>query len=218
MIAEPERDGHPAVEPRGPGEPRVLSFGQERLWYLDQLAPEKPVYNLPYFARLRGELNLDALKQALHAVIGRHEILRTVIVPQRGGPRPILLKNWNAGLEQADLRIIPPEARESAARERIHIEGARPFDFSRDLMLRTMLIRLAEQEWIFFHNAPHLAFEGGSIAILYDDLKHYYDAFVTGVSPSLGEMRVQYADYALWQRRSLTATRVESLRAFGNGN
>jgi hypothetical protein len=202
------------VQPRRPNEPRVLSLGQQRLWYLDQLAPQHPAYNVPYASRLRGTLDADALQKVLDAVVGRHEVLRTVILAPRGTPVPLLLKKWSVELKQVDLRDLPESEREAEAGRVLKQECARPFNLARDLMLRAVVIRVSELEHIFLHIAAHMAFEGGSVGVFYRDLACFYNALLSGRPAELPTLSLQYCDYALWQRRYLQGQRLESLSKY----
>src|SRR4051794_12971181 len=102
----------PVVTPRAAGEPRVLSIGQQRLWYLSQLTPNNAAYNVPYASRIRGPLDSAALKRAFEAIIERHEVLRTVILSPGGSPVPVLPKKWTFELKLFDVRQSPAEQRE----------------------------------------------------------------------------------------------------------
>src|SRR5579885_617059 len=136
----------PILEPRKPEDPRLISYTQRRLWYLDQLTPGTGVYNVPYVMRVRGPLNVEALQQAINKVIERHEVLRTVFLPPGGNPVPVLLKQCLAELKQYDLRNHPD--RDAEAERSTNTEAARAFNFARDRMFRATLVRLADDEWI----------------------------------------------------------------------
>lgn len=198
----------PPIQPRQPGEPRALSFAQEGLWYLDQLIPNSSAYNVAYRARLTGPLDIPVFQKSIHSVVERHEPLRTVFVVSGGKPVPFPLKNSRAELQQADFRRIPVEQREAEASRFIQKEAARPFNLSRDSMFRPSLLRLAEEDFIFVHVAPHIVFEGGSVGVLYRDLAAFYN----GGAPLA--LTVEYGDFALWQRRHLTGERLEPLAQF----
>jgi hypothetical protein len=195
------------VLPRPLDAPPVLSIGQERLWYLQQIAPDSPVYNLAYWCQLRGSVNVAALQSALNQVVRRHRVLRTVILAPGGRPVPILLKKWAVELKQIDLTA--PGA--AAVEDILAQESARPFNFSREVLLRAALIRIAEQEFVFLHNAPHAAFEGGSVEILYRELAFYYEAHLQGSGQELPEPALQFSDFASWQRQFLAGSRLQTL-------
>ena len=204
----------PTVPPRGANEARVLSLGQQRLWYLAQLAPNSGVYNVPYSSRIRGPLNIEAFEKALNSIVDRHEVLRTVILAPGGKPVPLLLPKWALRLKVADLRHLPEDEREAEAQRVLHGESSRPFNFARDLMLRCTLIRRSDEDYTFLHVAPHMAFEGSSVTVLFRDLSTFYSAFLDGTPPLLPAMRAQYCDFALWQQNLLQGERLEILSRF----
>ncbi len=116
-------------------DPRVLSFGQQQLWLVDQLSPGASAYNVPYPVRLRGALNVDALHRALDAVVGRHEVLRTLFVNFKGQPLPVVSKQWSVELREVDLRNIAADERESELKRLLKQDSGRSFDLARDLKL-----------------------------------------------------------------------------------
>ena len=97
----------PVIPPRGARDPRLLSFGQQQLWLVDQLSPGTSAYNVPYPVRIRGALNVEALHRAADAVVGRHQVLRTLFVNFRGQPLPVVAKQWSVELREVDLRGAP---------------------------------------------------------------------------------------------------------------
>jgi Condensation domain len=197
------------VRARAATEPRVLSIGQERLWYVHQIAPDSPAYNLAYWCALSGPLNVSALQAALNAVVRRHQVLRTVILAPGGKPVPILLKKWAVELKQINLTAAGSPALEAVLAE----QSARPFNLAREVLLRAALVQISDQEFVFLHNAPHLAFEGGSVEVLYRELAFYYDAYLRGSTEELPEPCLQFSDFAHWQREFLSGTRLQTLIA-----
>jgi hypothetical protein len=212
--ASPPTHDPRSVQPRLPNQPRILSIGQQRLWYIAQLAPESGVYNVPFSIRMRGTIDVSTLEQALQDVIERHEVLRTVILAPGGKPVPVLLKKWQNCLQSIDLRSLPESQREERSRQILYEEAVKPFNLARDLMFRCVLIRLADGEYIFLHLAPHIVFEGGSISVLYRDLSRFYASRLTGVPPDLPKMRIQYADFALWQQELLQGETLDTLLSY----
>ena len=212
MSASPSPQAEPRLEPRKPSDPRLMSYTQRRLWYLDQLTPGTGVYNVPYVMRVRGPLNVDALHNAINKLIERHEVLRTVFLAPGGNPVPVLLQKFNAELKQYDLRNDPN--REAAAERITNFESARPFNFARDLMFRAALIRLTEDEWVLIHVAHHIATEFGSTALIYKELTPLYEGFLNGNPVTLPAPKTQYADFCLWQHRFLQGQRLERLTRY----
>jgi len=182
---------------------RALSLGQQRLWFLDQLFPNSPAYNVPYVTWLHGRLEVNALERALTEFVERHEVLRTLLVPKDGQPIGLLKPEWSLDLKIFDLRNLPQAEREIEAQRIVHQEAQRPFNLTRDLMLRTALIRLTQDTHAWLHTAPHLSFEAGSLDVMYGELGELYKAFTSYGSPQLPDLPLQYADYAIWQRRRL---------------
>ena len=172
-----------------------LSFAQQRLWFLNRLAGPDSTYNLPFTLRLTGTLNVDALRQALADVTGRHEVLRTVYPEADGEPRQLILD------ARPDLTIVNSTPEDLAPT--IDSLCDKGFDLSHDLPLRAHLIELAPQEHVLVLVLHHIACDGWSLAPLARDLGTAYQARLNHTAPDWEALPVQYADYALWQRESL---------------
>ncbi len=198
------------IIPRRPVNTAIpLSYAQQRLWFLNQLEPESPVYNESNVVRLSGPLDGAALEKTLNQVLARHESLRTTIVAVNGMPSQIINDNRSIELPVIDLQALPIKERETES-HRLLIERIRqPFDLSRDLMIRVSLLRLAEQEHILLVVKHHIASDGWSTGIFWRDLAALYGAIVAGEASPLSELPVQYADYAIWQRESLRGEMLE---------
>ena len=187
-----------------------LSFAQQRLWFLNQLEPESSAYNESNATRLSGPLDVLALEKALNQIVARHEVLRTTIVVIDGTPQQLIAPSRTIDLPVIDLRARTDKDRNSEA-HRLTIEATRrPFDLSRDLMLRGLLLRLTDQEHILLLVKHHIASDGWSAGILWQELTTLYRAFVTGEPSLLPDLPVQYADYAVWQRGWLQGEALES--------
>src|SRR5262245_31835152 len=131
----------PLIQPRRrPGRQAVLSFAQQRLWFLDQLLAGSPVYNISTSFRLSGLLDVHCLERSLNAVVGRHEVLRTIIDNVEGKPCQIVVENAPFELRLHDLRLRPEAEREAEASKLLAQETQRPFNLACDLMLRATLI------------------------------------------------------------------------------
>jgi hypothetical protein len=189
---------------RDPNDEIPLSFAQQRLWFLDQWSPGAPTYNAALPMRVRGELDVEALRSALEKVIERHEALRTVFRVERGRPVQVPLTEFVFELPVIDLRHLPDGEREQAARRLLRERARRPFDLGSDLMLRVTLIRLADEEHLLSFEEHHIAFDGWSDGIMFRELTELYVAIRAGREPDLPELSIQYADFALWQRARMT--------------
>ena len=191
-----------------------LSFAQQRLWFLDQLEPNSPLYNIPMALRLRGALNIAALQKTLDALVDRHESLRTTFVSVNGSPEQVIAKSRPVELPVIDLNNHPNAEREAEI-ERLFKEVAqRPFNLSHDLMLQAVLMRLGEVEHVLLLVMHHIASDGWSLNVLYRDLAAFYTAFIRGIPVSLPPLPIQYADFAVWQRQWLQGEVLEKQLAY----
>jgi amino acid adenylation domain-containing protein len=176
-----------------------LSFAQERLWFLDQLTPGSPAYNVPVAFAVSGPLDVAALERALAEVVRRHEMLRTSF-PSRGA-RPVQqiapATGWTLPVE--DLARWP----EAAA-----AEALRPFDLAAGPLLRTRLLRIAPEEHVLLLTLHHIAADLWGIAVLIREMAEIYSG------RDLPELPVQYADFAVWQREQLSGAEMERQLAF----
>ncbi|MGB7951611.1 MAG: condensation domain-containing protein, partial [Candidatus Binatia bacterium] len=191
-----------------------LSFAQQRLWFLNQLEPESPAYNESTTFRLSGLLDVEVLKRALNEIVRRHEVLRTVIVTVEGNPFQVVARDREVDLPSIDLSAVPTTDRESEAQRLILETIRKPFDLSRDLPMRVMLLRLGEQEQLFLVVKHHIATDGWSLGIFWRELTALYRAFAVGADSPLSELPIQYADYAVWQREWLQGEVLERRLAY----
>src|SRR5688572_6089496 len=155
-----------------------LSFAQQRLWFLNQLEPESPAYNEPKALRLTGDLDVESLEKALNHIIGRHEVLRTNIVSVDDNPIQRIADPRTIELPLMDLRGGAAQDRDVEARRLINEAIHRPFDLSRDLMLRVLLLRLEDQQHILVMVKHHIASDGWSSGILWQEVTALYKAYV----------------------------------------
>jgi hypothetical protein len=170
---------------------------------LEQLNPGTPTYNAAYAFRAHGSLDLDGFREAVNAVIGRHAVLRTTIVPSgEAEPRGRILPEWDAVTVVSTKSSGP--AGEDEARRLIGEYAQKPFDLSRDLLLRVTVIGMGTEDSILLFTVHHIAWDGISKEIFFRELGLIYDAVIRGAKPALEPLAVDYADYALYQERSLT--------------
>jgi hypothetical protein len=182
----------------------MLSFAQQRSWFLDQLTPENPFYNMPKTIRLVGQLNVPALNQTLNEIVRRHETLRTTFTLVDGRPRSFVLPQVKLKLRSAGVQALPEAERLDAARQLLVEEVQRPFDLTRGPLIRPFLVQLNEQEHILQLTMHHVASDGWSTGVLHRELAALYAAFCAGQPSPLPELPLQYADFAIWQRQWLT--------------
>ncbi|MHB8519306.1 MAG: amino acid adenylation domain-containing protein [Limisphaerales bacterium] len=191
-----------------------LSFAQERIWFLNQLEPASPFYNIPVALRLEGRLSPAALQQALTAVVARHASLRTRFISEGNQPMQCIDPPSPVPLRVIDLEGVPAPDRETELRRLLTAEARQPFDLSQDPMLRAILWRLGEAEHVLLLVLHHIVSDAWSIAILFEDLDALYQAPVAGRAAALSELTVSYADYARWQRRSLSGEDLDRPLAY----
>lgn len=185
------------------GAPFVLpaSFGQARLWFLEQYEPETGIYNLPFALRLRGALHIGAVEHAIDDLIARHEALRTTFAVQDD-----VLVQVVAPALHVDVRLheIPPHVEAATEVERLlDREATTPFDLVHGPLVRAMLVRLASDEHVLHLTLHHIVGDGWSIDVLAHELAVLYDARARGVEPSLAPIRLHYGDFAAWQRETM---------------
>ena len=209
----------PAIRPVPvPGEDgQALSFAQARLWFLDQLEPGSPMYNLPAAVRLSGALDQAAFSAALGEIVRRHQVLRTRFGSAAGEPVAVVSAPAGIALPVVDLMALPVVARREESARLAAEEALRPFDLARGPLLRVWLLALAAAEHVALVTLHHIASDGWSIGVLTRELAALYAAFREGRPSPLPELAVQYADYAAWQRRWLSGERLESELAWWRG-
>ncbi|HEX8141334.1 MAG TPA: amino acid adenylation domain-containing protein [Pyrinomonadaceae bacterium] len=178
-----------------------LSFAQQRLWFLNQMEPDSSAYNLRRAVRIIGTLNLEALQQTLDALVERHEALRTNFQVVGGNPVQVIAENRSLEMAVVDLRAQPRD--ETEIENFLRAESQRAFNLSEDLLIRATLLRLREDEHILLIVMHHIVSDLWSNSILLRDFAALYESLSTGrpaAAAALGELPIQYADFAVWQR------------------
>jgi amino acid adenylation domain-containing protein len=194
--------------------PLPLSFGQERLWFVDLLEGGSAVYSQPDALRLSGALDAAALERALGEVVRRHETLRTRFQDGASGPVQVVDPFAGFTLPVTDLSALDSDARAAAVRRLAAEDAARPFDLSRTHPFRASLLRLGESEHVLLLSSHHAATDGWSTGILFRELGALYESFRDGRESPLTELPVQYADYAAWQREQLAGAALDGQLAW----
>ncbi|MBW4508479.1 MAG: amino acid adenylation domain-containing protein [Scytonematopsis contorta HA4267-MV1] len=196
------------ISKRPASEACPLSFSQQRLWFVNQLDPDSP-FNISIAVRLSGILNVEALQQALNAIVARHESLRTTFVSVDESPIQVISEGQSVEIKIIDLSQLHnnncEDNNSEATIEKILKEEAQyPLNLSSDLMLRATLLRLNSEEHVLLLVMHHAASDGWSVGILFRELAGFYEAFSTGTPSPFPELAIQYADYAYWQRQWLS--------------
>ncbi len=190
----------PTITPRSERVTAPLSFAQQRLWFLEQLEPDSPLYNLPTAVRIGGQLDREALTRAISAIVARHEALRMRVVAEEGIPVQTIAAVAPVELSLVDLAPRPAAEREAALRRVLEAEAKRAFDLSRGPLLRVMLVRLGETEHVLMVNMHHIVSDAWSLGVFFRELAALYGEFCGGPAAGLPELPIQQPDYAAWQR------------------
>jgi amino acid adenylation domain-containing protein len=186
------------------------SFAQQRLWFLDGLAPGNPFYNVSTALRLKGAIDFTALKQTFDEIVRRHETLRTTFLVIDGQPFQAISPSLSILLPLIDLRNFDSQARESQLRQIATAAAQQPFALATGPLLRVKLIQLNDAEYVLLLDLHHIVADGWSIGVLIRELGVLYKAFASGdrihdAAALLPELPIQYADFAQWQRECLQA-------------
>jgi len=188
------------------GKPLLLSSAQQRLWFLDQLTPGTPAYNIPFALRIRGHLRVDAMERAIAGLVARHESLRTRFVASGGHPVQVIGEEVPAAIPASDLRELPLQERERRLSEELRVEALRSFDLSTGPLLRTHLYRMGDEDWVLGLTLHHIIADGWSLGVLRRDLSALYNAALRDVPAGLAPLSIQYADFSAWQRARIPST------------
>ncbi|MDH1549377.1 MULTISPECIES: non-ribosomal peptide synthetase [Pseudomonas] len=180
-----------------------LSYSQQRMWFLWQMQPDSPAYNVGGMARLRGTLHVEAFERALHALIVRHEALRTTFPSIDGVPYQCVAEDSGLHLHWQDFSALPGAARAHRLQQLADDQAHQPFDLERGPLLRACLVKAAEREHFFVLTLHHIVTEGWAMDIFARELGELYEAFVDDRESPLAPLPVQYLDYSVWQRQWL---------------
>jgi amino acid adenylation domain-containing protein len=189
------------LQPRADSAPAPLSFGQERLWFLQQFDLSSTVYNTSHLFWLKGSLDASALEKALREIMRRHEALRTTFSLAENEPVQVIHPEPDLFFQQTRLEAVPEHGREREARALANRQACEPFDLVRGPLVRFQLVRLGPEQNALVFSAHHIVSDGWSTDILLQELAALYAAFSKGEAISLPELPVQYVDFADWQRR-----------------
>ncbi|MDB9510450.1 condensation domain-containing protein [Kamptonema animale CS-326] len=188
----------------------ALSFAQQRLWLLEQLNPGTATYNIPLAVRLKGQLNCLVLQQCFNEVVRRHESLRTTFRVVNEEPVQEIEPSYSLTIPIVDLREISQMAREEEAQRLVFEEVQKLFDLSKLPLLRVKVLRIEETEHILLVTMHHIISDAWSIGILLEEIATLYAAFLNEKESQLSAIKIQYADFAIWQRNRLSREVLES--------
>jgi amino acid adenylation domain-containing protein/thioester reductase-like protein len=189
--------------------PIPLTYQQEQIWFLSKLAPDNRAYNSQFSVRFTGKLDKGILERCLNEIIRRHEILRTTFHEKNDSPVQVIHEPWEVRLSEVDLRHLPEGRREEEVERRIAEETSHCFDYAELPLFRWRLYRLGEDDRIFLFIEHHFIHDGWEVMVFLREIKALYSAFAEGRESPLEELPIQYADYAVWQKKMLSGERLE---------
>jgi amino acid adenylation domain-containing protein len=190
--------------------PCQLSFAQQRLWFLDQLAPNTPLYNCPGVERLDERVDLGILERVINEVVRRHESLRTRFEVEEGEPVQVIDAWEPRRLDLTDLTNLPSEEREAELSRIAGEEAIAGFDLNRGPLFRVKVLKLGEDEYLALYTMHHIVSDEWSMGILIREVETLYQAYLAGEESPLAELEIQYADFAVWQREYLAGEALEN--------
>lgn len=209
FIAQQQEEAPQGIAVETASEDLPLSFAQQRLWLFDQLAPDSMAYNMPEAWSLRGSLDVNGLNAAFRALILRHEALRTTFQSQDGIPSQEIDSATSWALPVVDLRQVPSTRRQEIAELLLNREAARPFNLSEGPLARIFLLHQSEDHLILSKTLHHIISDGWSEEILWRELQLLYNASQSDKEVSLPAIRLQYREFAVWQRQWLRGEIIE---------
>jgi amino acid adenylation domain-containing protein len=198
-----EGEGIQKIAARKQSGPSPLSFAQERLWFLDQLTAGSPVYNVIDAIPFSGEYKADAMKRAVNELVRRQESLRTAFVSRDGQPMQVVLPSLDLALSEVDLTSWPESEREREWMRVIAQDGRKAFDLSQAPLIRATIVHLTPHQHKLLLTIHHIIADEWSMEVMHRELTQIYEAFSQGRPSPLPELRIQYSDYACWQRDRL---------------
>ena len=182
----------------------IISDSQRRLWVLSQFDEESAAFNIPSYIELSGDYDIENFKRAIHSVIERHEILRTVFKVDNSGE----IRQWVLPKDKLHFKIDYLDFREKENSEQfvktyIEEDSYKLFDLEQGPLLRAALIQVLNDKYVFYYNIHHIISDGVSNDVLAKDVFTFYESFKKGEEPNLPDLRIHYKDYAVWQKKQL---------------
>ena len=204
----------PALQPVDRTQPLALSYAQQRQWFFWQMAPESTAYNMATVLRLRGDLDVDALRLSFEALIARHETLRTTFRQAGDHALQVIHPAQPFNLPSEAVELCQGDEQAALLKRLVEAETQCPFDLEHGPLLRVKLLRVAEDDHVLVLTLHHIVSDGWSMPVMVDELVQLYQGLRTGQTVELPELPVQYADYAVWQRQWMEAGERERQLAY----
>jgi amino acid adenylation domain-containing protein/non-ribosomal peptide synthase protein (TIGR01720 family) len=199
-----------SITRRTSGSVHPMSFAQERLWFLDQMEPGSPFYNIPVATLISAKLDVPTLQRALEEIVRRHEAVRTVFRLVDGKPAQVVLPPHAMPIKIVDIRgPNGEEPGQDEIRRLTSEEGAIPFDLYNGPLFRATLMRVSEADYALVLAMHHIVTDGWSMPIVTREMEQLYEAFAEGQPSPLPDLEIQYPDYSAWQRDFLTGATLK---------
>jgi amino acid adenylation domain-containing protein len=180
----------------------LLSYSQRRLWSIDQLKGSSAEYNMPEALRLRGRLDVDALRRAVQSIVDRHESLRTHFGEEQEQPLQIIAPSLTVEIPMEDLSLLSETEQQRQVMSFLNNEWCEPFDLAHGPVLRVKLLKLAEEDHVILRTFHHIVSDGWSLGVFMREFRDLYEAYLQGRENPLPHLPLQFADFALWQTQS----------------
>ncbi|TCP66050.1 non-ribosomal peptide synthetase [Baia soyae] len=194
-----------------------VSFAQKRLWFLDQLYPGSPAYNVTYTMRLQGVFHIEAMRRSIKELVDRHEGLRTIFRKEHDQPFQVIEEKVEFDMPLVDVTDLPNEEREVRAMQLLAEEMKTPFDLDQGPLIRVIFVKGGEQDHFFLLNIHHIVFDGWSAGVFFQELSALYEAYQKQETIQLPDLPFRYVDYTHWQQNWLQGGELERQLGYWEG-
>ena len=195
-----------------------LTANQQQLWLVDKIEGQSVHYNMPLAFALNGRVDGDLLKKAIELIVQRHSILRTVYREFEGEPVQVVREaddnNDTLQLPFETVNLMGHSDMPSVVSAKLLEHSQYAFDLSTDVMIRVLWIEQTPDESVLALNLHHIAADGWSMGVLFEELAICYQALVANQTPNLPALPIQYLDYANWQKQQLEGDNREKLNQY----
>jgi amino acid adenylation domain-containing protein/non-ribosomal peptide synthase protein (TIGR01720 family) len=191
-----------------------VSFAQERVYFIQQLAPENSAYQFQATMRFQGRLHVTVLQKCLDEIVQRHEIFRTTYRAVNGRLFQVIHPHQPISFTVIDLHSFPESERETEAQKLVDAEVQKPLDITQLPLVKWVLLKLSDQEHLLIHIEHHMAHDGWSFNVFLGELVQFYQAFCAGKPSPLTEPSLQFADFAHWQRQWVNTPEAQAQLAY----
>ncbi|MGZ4111142.1 MAG: amino acid adenylation domain-containing protein, partial [Tumebacillaceae bacterium] len=202
------------IPPRDPSVTPMLSYSQQRLWFVFQLEPENPAYNISSDVRITGKADVEILERCFNEIIRRHEVLRTTFHNDNGVPVQQFHDDVKLTIPVIDLSDLPEAERKAEVDRLLTKEVTTPFDLTVAPLMRLTLLKLGENESVLSLSIHHIVSDGWSSGVFINEMAALYEAYTAGKPSPLPELAIQFADFAHWHRNWFVGDVAEEMTAY----